>query len=59
MADFITALTGETGITAANLWSVIVPAGGLLAVSILFKFGYGFITDVLNRFIKPKKKATK
>lgn len=59
MAGFIGALTGEGGLTAANLWGVVVPAGGLIAVAVLFKFGYRFITGIVNGLTNPKKKAVK
>lgn len=60
MEGFITGLTAaEGGVTAANLWATVAVGAGLVATSVIFKFGYNFITGVINNFTKPKKKPVK
>lgn len=40
MAAFITALTGESGITAAGLWGAISPIAPFLVIAVTFAIGY-------------------
>lgn len=40
MAAFITALTGESGISAAGLWGAVTPIAPLLIVMVFFALGY-------------------
>lgn len=53
MAAFITALTGETGISSANLWAAITPAAGTVAVVVLFALSY----RVLRKLVKGVSKG--
>lgn len=59
MAGFISGLTGESGITGANLWAEIVPAAGLVAALLLFRFGYNYVKGIVNNIPKPGKKTSK
>lgn len=54
MSDFITALTGADGITAANLWTAITAAASLIAVAVLFAFGYRIIKKVVKGISRGK-----
>lgn len=55
MSDFITALTAtEGGITAANLWTAITAAAGLIAMIVLFAFSYRLIKKVVKGISKGK-----
>lgn len=54
MTDFITALTGSDGITAANLWAAITGAAGLIAMVVLFAFSYRIIKKVVKGVSKGK-----
>ena len=54
MTDFITALTGTDGITAANLWTAITGAAGLIAVAVLFAFSYKILKKVVKGISKGK-----
>lgn len=53
MAGFITALTGESGITSANLWAAITPAAGTVAAIVLFALSY----RVLHKMVKGVSKG--
>lgn len=57
MDAFVQALTtGEGGITAANLWSAIIPLAGFITALVLFKFGYGMVKNTTNKAINPNSK---
>lgn len=56
MAGFITALTGETGITSANLWAQITPAAGFIAAMVIFAFGLYIIRKLIKGAGKGKAK---
>ena len=56
MAGFITALTGETGITSANLWAQITPAGGFIAAMVIFAFGLYIIRKLVKGAGRGKAK---
>lgn len=56
MADFITGLTGETGVTAANIWSSIVPIAGFIATLVLVKLGYNQLKKTTNNASRPNSK---
>ena len=53
MSGFVTALTGEGGLSSASLWSDVTSAAPLLLVVIGFSFGYlvvrKIITGVANK----------
>lgn len=53
MAGFITALTGEGGLTSANLWAAITPAAATVAVVVLFALSY----RVLRKLVKGVSKG--
>lgn len=48
MTTFITALTGENGVTSANLWAQVTPAAGFLAALVIFAFGYRVIRKIIS-----------
>lgn len=56
MQGFITALTGETGITSANLWAQITPAAGFIAAMVIFAFGLYIIRKLIKGAGKGKAK---
>ncbi len=56
MQSFITALTGNDGITAANVWGAITPAAGFAAALVLIKVGYRFVKGLINNSTAPGKK---
>lgn len=56
MAGFITAITGETGITSANMWAQITPAGGFIAALVIFSFGLYIIRKLVKGAAKGKAK---
>lgn len=56
MAGFITALTGEGGITSANLWAQITPAAGFIASIVIFAFGLYVIRKLIKGASKGKAK---
>ena len=56
MAGFITALTGENGITSANLWAQITPAGSFIAAMVIFAFGLYIIRKLIKGAGKGKAK---
>lgn len=56
MGGFITGLTGQDGITAANVWGAITPAAGFAAALILIKIGYRFVTGLMNNTVSLKSK---
>lgn len=53
MAGFITSLTGEGGLTSANLWAAITPAAATVAVVVLFALSY----RVLRKLVKGVSKG--
>lgn len=57
MAGFIDGLTGETGITSANLWAQITPAAGFLAALVIFAFGYRVIRRLISGASKGRAKV--
>lgn len=56
MAGFLTALTGEGGITSANLWAQITPAAGFIASIVIFAFGLYIIRKLIKGASKGKAK---
>lgn len=54
MAGFITAITGEGGITSANLWAQITPAGGFIAAIVIFAFGLYIVRKLIKGASKGK-----
>ena len=56
MAGFITALTGEGGITSANLWAQITPAAGFIAAMVIFAFGLYIVRKLIKGAGKGKAK---
>lgn len=57
MAGFITAITGTDGITSANLWAQITPAGGFLAALVIFAFGYRVIRRLISGASKGRARV--
>lgn len=57
MSTFIDALTSAsstTSITSANLWTEATAAAGLIAVVVLFAFGYNIVRKVTKGAAKGK-----
>lgn len=58
MAGFITGMTGEGGITAANIWTAITPIAGFIAALVLVKIGYNQLRKTTNNATRPNSKKT-
>lgn len=56
MTDFVTALTGTNGITAADIWGAITPTAALLVILIPIKIGYNMLSGTVNNFTRVKSK---
>ena len=56
MAAFITALTGEGGITASTIWGAITPVAPLVITLILAKLGYNVLRSTVNDTTRIKSK---
>lgn len=54
MAGFITALTGEGGLTSANLWAQITAAAGFIASIAIFAFGVYIVRKIIKGAGKGK-----
>lgn len=54
MAGFITALTGENGVTSANLWAQITAAAGFMGAVVIFAFGYRVVRKIIKGVSKGK-----
>lgn len=54
MAGFITSLTGENGVTSANLWAQITAAAGFLGAVVIFAFGYRVVRRIVKGVSKGK-----
>lgn len=54
MATFITALTGENGITATSLWGSVSPAAPFIVIMVLFALGYYVIRKSVKGAAKGK-----
>lgn len=53
---FITALTGSTGITAANLWSAVTAVAPIIVIAVLFAFGLKMVRKVVKGISNGKAK---
>lgn len=56
MAGFITALTGENGISASSLWAEITPIVPFVVTLIGVKLGYHMVSSAVNQTTRPEKK---
>lgn len=56
MAGFITGLTGENGVTSANLWAQITAASAFLGAVVIFAFGYHVVRKIVKGVSKGKAK---
>lgn len=54
MATFITNLTGENGVTSANLWAQITPAAAFIGALVIFGFGYRVLRKLISGARKGK-----
>lgn len=54
MGSFITALTGENGISASTLWSQLTNAAPFIIIIFIFAFGYRIIKKALKSGSKGK-----
>ena len=54
MSAFITALTGENGITSASLWGDVTAAAPLIVIVVGFAFGYYIVRKVVKGASKGK-----
>lgn len=57
MAGFITAITGTDGITSANLWAQITPAGAFIGAIVIFAFGYRVVRKLISGASKGKARV--
>lgn len=58
MAGFIAGLTGEGGITIAQIWDQIIPMAGFIATLVLVKLGYNQMRKTTNNATRPNSKKT-
>lgn len=56
MQTFITALTGESGITASTLWTEVAHIVPLLVILLPFAFGYYVVRKSVKGAAKGKVK---
>lgn len=56
MATFITALTGESGLTATSIWAAISPVAPLVVTLVLVKIGYNVLRGTVNDSTRVKSK---
>ena len=56
MAGFIAGLTGEGGITVAQIWDQIIPMAGFIATLVLVKLGYNQMRKTTNNATRPNSK---
>ena len=49
MSNFVTALTGEGGISSATLWADVTTAVPIIVMIFGFAFGYHVVRKVLKR----------
>ena len=54
MAAFITALTGENGITASALWGAVSPIAPFLVIMVLFALAYYVVRKSVKGAAKGK-----
>lgn len=54
MSSFVTALTGEGGISSATLWADVTAAAPLIIIVIGFAFGYYIVRKVVKGAAKGK-----
>ena len=54
MSSFVTALTGEGGISSASLWADVTAAAPLIIIVIGFAFGYYIVRKVVKGTSKGK-----
>ena len=55
MAGFVSGLT-TGGITAASVWSTIVPIAGFIGALVLIKLGYNQLRKTTNNATRPNSK---
>lgn len=58
MAGFISGMTGDSGITASNIWLAITPIAGFIAALVLVKIGYNQLRKTTNNATRPNSKKT-
>lgn len=56
MSDFIGGLTGEGGVTVANIWGQLVPIAGFIATLVLVKIGYNQVKKTTNSATRVNSK---
>ena len=54
MGTFVTALTGENGITATSLWGAVSPIAPFVVVMVFFALGYYIIKKSVKGAAKGK-----
>lgn len=54
MSGFITALTGEGGISSTSLWADVSAAAPLIIIIVSFAFGYYIVRKVVKGAAKGK-----
>lgn len=57
MADFITAITGSSGISSDALWAEATKAAPLIVIIFIFAFGYRILKKALKSGSKGKVNA--
>lgn len=56
MGTFITALTGESGLTATAIWGAISPVAPLVVTLVLAKLGYNILRTSVNDTTRIRSK---
>ena len=56
MAEFISGLTGEGGVTVANIWGQMAPIAGFIATLVLVKIGYNQMKKTTNNSTRVNSK---
>lgn len=56
MAEFIQALSGENGVTVANIWAQMLPIAGFIATLVLVKLGYNQVKRTSGNATRPGSK---
>lgn len=56
MGTFITALTGESGLTATAIWGAISPVAPLVVLLALVKIGYNVLRTSVNDTTRVRSK---
>lgn len=56
MGGFVTALTGESGLTATSIWGAISPIAPFVVILALVKIGYNVLRTSVNDTTRVRSK---